>query len=65
MDIYSISESLSEKPVEEIGSILSEVLDNYDEDKSKRVVSCIIGELENLPEEDFMKLLSLDSRFEY
>jgi GTPase involved in cell partitioning and DNA repair len=66
MDISKIVSKLSKKSIEETANILSEILDNYkDEKRSKRVVDDIIGEFDNLPEEDFDRLLNSDERFEY
>jgi hypothetical protein len=67
MDIDFITRSLlSGKPVKEIGSILSEILDNYSDSKrALRFVECIIGEFDYLPEDEFTELLESDERFEY
>ena len=66
MDIKSIKNKLSKKSIKEIASILSEILDNYPNyEKASRLVECIIGEFDNLPEDDFTELLNSDDRFEY
>jgi hypothetical protein len=66
MDIDSITAKLKGKPVKEIGSILSEILDNYSDSKrALRFVECIIGEFDYLPEDEFTELLESDERFEY
>lgn len=66
MDIDSIVRSLSGKSVKEIGSILSEILDNYSDSKrALRFVECIIREFDYLPEDEFTELLESDERFEY
>jgi hypothetical protein len=66
MDIDSVTAKLKGKPVKEIGSILSEILDNYSDSKrALRFVECIIGEFDYLPEDEFTELLESDERFEY
>lgn len=66
MSISSIKKELAGKPVEEIASILSEVLDSYsNKHRASETVSCIISELDDMPEEEFDRLLGSDERFEY
>ena len=66
MSISSIKKELAGKPAEEIASILSEVLDNYsNKHRASETVSCIISELDDMPEEEFDRLLGSDERFEY
>jgi hypothetical protein len=66
MDIDSITVKLKGKPIKEIASILSEILDNYSDSKrALRFVECIIGEFDYLPEDEFTELLESDERFEY
>lgn len=67
MDIGSIVYALKQKEVEEISTILSQILDNYENKKrSSSLVSTIIGELdESIPDDDFEELLNSDNRFEY
>lgn len=66
MNFDSIIKDLKEKSVTEIANILSEVLDNYPNyNRVSSVVSCIISELDYLPEDEFEQLLSSDKRFEY
>ena len=66
MNFDSIIKDLKEKSVTEIANILSEVLDNYrNYNRASSVVSCIISELDYLPEDEFEQLLGSDERFEY
>lgn len=66
MSISSIKKELAGKPAEEIASILSEVLDSYsNKHRASETVSCIISELDDMPEEEFDRLLGSDERFEY
>ena len=66
MSISSIKKELAGKSAEEIASILSEVLDNYsNKHRASETVSCIISELDDMPEEEFDRLLGSDERFEY
>ena len=72
MYISNLKKELEKKTVKEIASILTEVLDNYDNiskignyNHAIRVVECLINEFDKLPEEEFEELLSYDSRFEY
>jgi hypothetical protein len=66
IDIPSIKNKLSNKPIKEIAKILSEVLDNYPNyGHASSLVNYIIGEFDNLSDEDFEELLDSDDRFEY
>jgi hypothetical protein len=70
MDIKSIKKKLtgfpSNKSIKEIASVLSEILDNYsDKVRGAEVVNCLIGEFDDLPEDEFDELLDSDERFEY
>lgn len=77
MDIYSIKRKLETKPISEIGKILAQVLDNYENIstlgaryarkryESSKLVNAIIGDFDDLSEEDFTELLECDDRFEY
>ena len=66
MSIYSIKKELAGKPTEEIAGILSEVLDKYSNKyRAEETVSCIISSLDDMPEEEFDRLLDSDERFEY
>ncbi len=66
MNLVPIVKKLKDKPISEIGSILSEVLDKYsDLSRSTEVVNCILGEFDTLPKDKFDELLRLDDRFEY
>ena len=66
MDIDSIMKKLKDKPIKEIGSILSEVLDKYpNSERSTYAVNTIIDEFESLPDDKWYELLSLDDRFKH
>jgi hypothetical protein len=66
MNIDEIINNLKTKPIKEIGKILSEVLDNYpDQRRASYFVNTIIGEFDYLPEEEFDELFDCDERFEY
>lgn len=66
MNFDSIVKDLKDKSMKEIGSILSEVLDHYsNQNRAMETVSCIISELDYLPEDQFDELLNSDERFEY
>lgn len=66
MNFDSIVKDLKDKSMKEIGFILSEVLDHYsNKDRAMSTVSCIISELDYLPEDQFDELLNSDERFEY
>jgi hypothetical protein len=65
MNISVFSEILKGKPVKEVASILSQVLDNGNYRHASSVVDAIIGELDSMPEDWFEELLDSDDRFEY
>ncbi len=72
MDIYSLKRKLLGKSINEIGEILTQVLDNYgdvstvgNDEHASETVNSIIGEFDDLSEEDFTELLDYDNRFEY
>lgn len=66
MDITSLTNQLKDKTAKDVGSILSKVLDNYNnQNYAKSVVGCIIGQLDSMPEDWFDELLDSDERFEY
>jgi hypothetical protein len=72
MDIRSIKNQLKDFTIVEIGSILSQVLDNGEtyceiatEYEVSYLVNCIIGEFDDLPEAEFDSLFDCDDRFEY
>lgn len=66
MNIDAIMKVLQVRPIAEIGRILSEVLDAYPVyGRASRLVNCLIGEFDYLPEEEFDELFDCDERFEY
>jgi hypothetical protein len=66
MNMNDIIKFLKNKPLKEIGKILSEVLDNYSNySRASYFVNTVIGEFDYLPEEEFEQLLDCDKRFEY
>ena len=73
MDIDDIKNSLSKLTIKGIGEVLSQVLDNYEKVSSvdggdyeaSYLVNTIIGDFDDLSEEDFDELLDCDDRFEY
>jgi hypothetical protein len=75
MNISEITDKLRILPVNRIASILSSVLDNYNDVSkamtktkyryAKSTVDTIICDLDDMPEEDFDKLFELDNRFVY
>jgi hypothetical protein len=66
MDIGTFVYKLKSMSVKEVATILSQVLDNYnDYNRASSAVNAIIGEFDSMPEEWFEELLDSDKRFEY
>ena len=66
MNIKSIKSQLEKLSIKEIANILKEVLDNYKNyNHASRLVNTIIGEFDDLEDNDFEELLDSDERFEY
>lgn len=66
MDVTTLTNQLKDKTAKDAASILSQVLDNYSNQRyAASIVECIIGQLDSMPNDWFDELLSLDQRFEY